>query len=156
LSTVSKRRGSFPAIFMATALLAICGLPAIGQVDCVEPATLKVSQIRGQVFDPSGVPIPGASVSLGHGNSALSNIKTNSDGSFAFTAADATYDIRVTEQGFEPLHFRLQLHREPQQLIGKRTLWVILGLPGSSCSWATTRHKEFKHLISDFRKKDQS
>ena len=57
-----------------------------GIVDCLEQKRLTVPRIRGQVFDPMGVPIPGALVSVSSETGPEMQSKTDATGQFNIKA----------------------------------------------------------------------
>ena len=66
----------------------------VAQVDSVMPNKLTASRVQGQVFDPTGVPIPGAVISfVTPGGSAL-QVKTNEEGRFCIDNASGLHTFK--------------------------------------------------------------
>ena len=59
----------------------------MAQVDCVMHKKLAVSRVQGQVYDPTGVPIPGAMISLTKDGTSSIQTKTGDDGRFRVDVA---------------------------------------------------------------------
>jgi hypothetical protein len=67
-------------------------------------AAAQTGTLHGQVQDPSGAVIPGASIALTTQNSQTQQTKSGADGRYAFHAlAPGSYAITATAKGFAPL-----------------------------------------------------
>ena len=87
----------FALAIIATAFVTTsCQLPA-------QSTPQALSTVRGEVFDPSGALVPGASVTLATGGHA-SRVKTGKDGTFSFPPVPSGFYILTVEAaGFSSL-----------------------------------------------------
>jgi hypothetical protein len=125
------------------------------QIDCIEPRPIIVNGIRGQVFDPSGVPIPNASALLLRAGKPTSKLRTDKQGRFQEASDAGTDAIQVSAPGFETLHFRIEDGSDVSRASPPKLIRIVLGLPGLNCAWATTSEKEFRREISNNNKRLQ-
>ncbi len=129
--------------------LAVCGFvflwPALApsQIDCITPAKLSVSQVRGQVFDPFGIPVSDATVSLVSRNGKSLETTSDETGRFALDAPLGLYFLKVEQQGFALSSTELYVGRNLWTTIHRQELRVMLGFAGSYCPWVTTSKREF-------------
>jgi len=117
-----------------------------GIVDCVMQPKLVVSRVQGQVFDPYGVPVPGALIALSHDGVQQAQATTDANGKFALSVPSGTYHFWAELRGFEVTTADLEVGRDVANLIHRKTLKVILGLPGMNSPWVTTSNKELKQM----------
>jgi Carboxypeptidase regulatory-like domain len=150
----ANRRDSFPAIFVKSVvvilagLLVIVGESAYPQSDCFGQRDIVVSDLCGQVFDPSGEPISSVSIAVSQNEKPIATTTTNESGSFGIQISDGTFWIKASAQGFSSSSFRVRLHRAAS---GK-PLRVILGVGiYTPCPSATLSDKEFKSLIRKYQ-----
>jgi hypothetical protein len=127
--------------------------PLPAQVDCVSPAPIQVAHVRGQVFDFSGTPVPGAPLSLSTPGEKSSQTTTNAKGNFDFHVHAGTYVLESQLGPLEAKNIELIVGKDLVNSIHPKELIVILGLRYSFCSWATTSHREFKDEISSNNKR---
>jgi hypothetical protein len=116
--------------------------PAAAQDKCPAPRNLTVSQIRGQVFDAFGIPVPGAAVLLLgiHGE-----LQTAADakGLFQLNVPPGRYVMKVDAEGFQFSTFEVKVGRNLRTILRPQKLNVILGFSGSYCPGVTTSRREF-------------
>jgi hypothetical protein len=120
---------------------------AQGIVDCVDPASLSVSRVQGQVFDPSGTVVSGVSVTLVDVRSADQRTTTDNQGRFHVDALPDQYIFNASLPPFRRASAKLAvLGRED---VGPRPgyFYVILGTGGSFCPWVTASRREFQKII---------
>lgn len=72
-------------------------------LNCTSRATAqKTGELHGQVLDPTGALVPGATVTLSSGSNVTST-KSEADGVYTFRAvAPGSYNLSVTAEGFAP------------------------------------------------------
>jgi hypothetical protein len=136
--------------FAAMALLSLTSVAAWSQVDCVEPRIITTSRIEARVFDYSGAPISGAKVTISS-EKAADTLVTDARGAFSFSGPEAKYGIQVHMNGFAPLEFQVRILKASSE---RRILALLVAgqsYTNPTCPWATTSHREFKHLIKEFQ-----
>jgi hypothetical protein len=121
---------------------------ARSQIDCVQNHTLNVREISGVVFDPSGEIVPSSTVSAIDQKGHAVTTRSGSDGKFALQVPLGRYELRAELNGFERSQVNLIVRRSIWNVLQKRRLYVILGLPGSFCPWVTVSKKDFESNIS--------
>jgi hypothetical protein len=126
---------------------------ASGQVDCFGYRKHLVSKVEGRVFDPSGIPIPKAEITLRRDSAVVSRSETDDRGRFVIKAPTGKFDLRAEARGFAEGYAILDVGHDPIHLLHRSTLWIILGVgtPGP-CPTSTTNHREFLLLIEDQKK----
>ena len=120
---------------------------AHGQVDCVEPRIISAANIQGQIFDPSGISIPEASVTILREDKEVTKLKTDKEGRFYVESREGIYRLKISAPGFEASQFRVRVRRHSLGLQRSPTIRILLGLPSLNCAWATTREKEFRREV---------
>jgi hypothetical protein len=138
---------------LAMTTLAAMGLPVQGQVDCVDPNVISVARIHGHVFDPSGIPIPTAVVSISQDEKPIATSQTGKAGDFSFRIPPGSYDVRIQAKGFDQLHFRVSNGKDVASLFRRSEIRAILSIAHGSCPWATTSNKEFQQELKISRKR---
>lgn len=128
-------------------------LHAQGIVDCVNPATLNVSRVKGQVFDPTGVVVPRVAVSLTSEQGTNLTAISDREGRFRFPAATGRYQLKSALPMFQPAAVELDVGKDAVRLINPSDIRVILGLAGSFCPWVTTSNREFQRIIRANKKR---
>jgi hypothetical protein len=118
-----------------------------GIVDCLEQKRLTVPRIRGQVFDPMGVPIPGALVSVSSETGPEMQSKTDATGQFNIKAPPGRYMLKASLPNFEVTRARLEVGTDILSLFHPTALRVILSVGSMTCPWVTTSNKEFRELV---------
>jgi hypothetical protein len=118
-----------------------------GIVDCVMQKKLLVSRVQGRVFDPSGVPVPGAQIALSREGAQQIQSKTDAKGEFTLRVPSGSYRFKAKLQGFEVTEAELEVGNDLANLARPTALKVILALPGMNCPWVTASNKEFKELV---------
>jgi hypothetical protein len=118
-----------------------------GIVDCIEQRTINVPTIRGQVFDPNGIPIPGALVSVSSEIESEIQLRTDANGQFNGNLPPGKYTLKASYPGFEITRAKLNVGRDVSSVFHPTTLRVILALGSMGCPWVTTSNKEFKQLV---------
>jgi len=155
----TQQRGFWLRCFLGGAAAVLISLPlslsahSQGIVDCVSPSHISVSRVQGQVFDPSGVAVPGVTVSLVDKRGARQEIETDSQGLFHIEALPDSYEFKAAQRSFETASAGLYiLGRED---VGPRPdyLYVVLGMGGSFCPWVTASKHEFQRIIRDNKKR---
>lgn len=134
-------------------LLLFVAAGSYSQVDCVDPNLIKVSRIHGQVFDPSGVPIPDATISLSREDKAVSTVKTGTTGDFSFKAPVGVYAVRISATGFDQLNFQVRNGADLSSLFRGSDIRAVLSIARVSCPWATTSNREFQRSLKESRKR---
>jgi hypothetical protein len=108
---------------------------------------LKVSRVQGQVFDITGNAVPGVVVSLVQDGKSTVQFRTASNGEFQFKAAPGRYVLKAVVPAFQSASVELEVGRNLGNLFHPSTLYVIFGLHGSFCPWATTNNQEFQKKV---------
>lgn len=134
-------------------LALLLSITAQAQVDCVEPNLIKVSQIHGQVFDPSGVPIPNASVRLSPEQKTLSTATTSDSGKFTFDPDPGRYDLRISARGFDSLHFQVLVRRSSPFAPQHSPIRTILSVAHISCPWGHHEQQRIPTRAENLQKK---
>jgi hypothetical protein len=119
-----------------------------GIVDCVIQPKLVVAKVHGQVFDPSGVPVPGALIVLSHDGVGQAQTTTDANGTFALNVPSGNYHFRVELRGFEVTTAELEVGRDVASFVHRKTLKVILALTAMNCPWVTTSKRELKQTVN--------
>src|SRR5262245_7470558 len=88
-------RNLFSKFFLVLAFIAICGLPAFGQ--------LTTSSLTGTVTDPTGAVVPGAAVLVKNNITGQEmTAKTNEEGVFTVPSlASGTYTATISAKNFK-------------------------------------------------------
>jgi hypothetical protein len=118
-----------------------------GIVDCVEQKILTVSRIRGQVFDATGVAVPGALVSVSSNARPEMQLRTDASGRFNFKVSSGRYMLKASCPGFEVTRAELDVGADILNLLHPTALKVILSVGSMYCPWVTASDKEFKELV---------
>jgi hypothetical protein len=118
-----------------------------GIVDCIEQKMLTVSRIRGQVFDATGVPVPGSLVSVSSETRPEMQFKTDATGQFNIKVTPGRYMLKASYPGFEVTRAELDVGPDIWSLLHPTALRVILSVGSMSCPWVTASHKEFNELV---------
>jgi len=154
-SSAYRRRGFWLRYFLdAVVLTALTSLTSPqfarsqGIVDCVCPGHVAVSRVGGRVFDPFGVAVPGAAISLVDEQGSTLQTKTDSEGRFRVAASPGKYSFKAAFPRFQTSQTELNVGEDLVGPVRQGNLWVILGLEGADCAWVTTSHKEFRQIIS--------
>jgi hypothetical protein len=116
-------------------------------IDCVMQRKLVVSWVQGQVFDPNGIPIPGAQITLNRDGLRQAQSTTDANGNFALDVPPGNYVFRAELRGFEVTTAELEVGRDIANLVRPKALKVILALSGMNCPWVTSSNKEFKEIV---------
>ncbi|MGC1159726.1 MAG: carboxypeptidase-like regulatory domain-containing protein [Acidobacteriaceae bacterium] len=123
-----------------------------GIVDCFGQGKMHASRIRGMVFDPTGVPVPGAKVLLTSAERYLApdakpafQTETDQAGRFFLKAKSGDYVLDVKSQSFVSPQVQIDLGSDLVGFVHPDNLYVMLGLSGSFCAWVTGSHREFEH-----------
>lgn len=146
-STPAPQWAHFPLVLIVGAVVMQPSLRA-QVVDCVNPASMRISRIRGQVFDPSGQPIPEANVVVLHDKKQVELAKGDSDGRFDVSVPSGEYSLKASFPHFQSLNVEVHVGADVPTIAHPTTLYVILGLAGSFCSWATISKRDFQREIS--------
>ena len=108
----------------------------------VTPAWLHAETISGTVVDPSGAVVPRAKIEISGGD-LLQPIVLASDDVGKFVSPDlkpATYSVRVTQEGFEPLVESIDLHA------GAAVVRMKLSIPNPKVNvLVTSKRMEFSN-----------
>ena len=135
-------------------LLAIVGCTCFShaQVDCFYKA-LSVSRVQGQVFDPSGLPIPATVLSLKQGGKEMTRATTDDQGRFSIRNANGKYELHTEARGFAPAFAPINVGNDFEHAFHPGKLWLILSVGATEpCPSVTTSHKQFLQTLSDYRK----
>jgi Carboxypeptidase regulatory-like domain len=118
------------------------------QSDCFGQRDITVSDLHGQVFDPSGEPISGASIAASQDEKEIATTTTNSSGNFGVEKTDGNYWLKVSAPGFSSASIRVNIRRGASA----KPIRVILGVGlYAPCPSATLSNKEFKGLIKKYQ-----
>jgi len=118
------------------------------QSDCFGQRDITLSDLHGQVFDPTGEPISGASIGVSQEEKRIGTTATNSSGNFRLEEPDGIYWIRVSAPGFSPASIRVNIRRGTSA----KPIRVMLGVGiYTPCPSATLSNKEFKGLIKKYQ-----
>jgi hypothetical protein len=112
-----------------------------------------VSRVRGRVFDPFGIVIPGVSIKLVDNQDTSLQTTSDARGYFRLAARPGEYSFKATFQPFQTSQAELDVGEDLVSLVRRSDLKVILGLGGSDCAWVTTSQKEFRQIISSNEKR---
>jgi hypothetical protein len=119
----------------------------VGIVDCIEQKTISVAKIRGQVFDPTGVPIPGAKIKVVADDKSESISNSDENGRFEINSPSGHYKLSVAFRGFETTNAELGVRPDLLSIFHSSALKVILVVGSLDCPWVTTSNKEFKEYV---------
>jgi hypothetical protein len=120
-----------------------------GIVDCVEQKTLTVPRIRGQVFDATGVPVPGALVSVSSDTRPELQLKTDASGQFNFKVSPGRYMLKASFSGFEVTRARLDVGADILNLFHPTALRVILSVGSMDCPWSQPATRNSKNSFTN-------
>lgn len=134
-------------VFVVAGLFWLTAFNVAAQVDCVSPKALKISRVQGQVFDVTGVAVPGVVVSLVQDGKPTAQVRTGASGQFQFNAAPGRYVLKAEAPAFQRSNVELIVGSDLSDVFHRNTLRIILGLGGSFCPWATTSNKEFQKIV---------
>jgi Carboxypeptidase regulatory-like domain len=140
-------KNCLPVLFVFAGLGSSVSFAQYGIVDCVMQRKLVVARVQGQVFDPSGIPVPGVLVALSRDGMQIAETTTGPNGKFALNLASGSYHFRAKLRGFEATTADLDVGRDIANLVHRKTLKVILALPAMDCPWVTTSNKELRQLV---------
>jgi hypothetical protein len=118
-----------------------------GIVDCIEQKRLAVRRVQGRVYDPNGVALEGALITLSSETEGEVQSKTNEAGEFLVRVHPGRYSFRATFPGFESTRANVEVGFDVISVVHPTALHVILALPGVNCPWVTTSNKEFKGIV---------
>jgi hypothetical protein len=125
-----------------------------GIVDCFGQGKVHSSRIKGAVFDPTGVPVPGAKVLLTPANTYLQpNVKpafeseTDKAGWFVIKAAPGDYILDIETPAFVSPQVEIDLGSDFVGLVHPDNLYAMPGLSGSFCPWVTTSQRKFDREV---------
>jgi hypothetical protein len=139
-----------PALVLVVGLGTSFSFAQYGTGDCIEQRKLAVAHVKGQVFDPHGVPVPEAVVSLWPDGRSTVQLKTDAKGFFQFKVEPGNYILKATYPGFELTTAELAVGTDILGVFHSPSLNVILALPGMNCPWVTTSNKEIKGLVRKY------
>ncbi len=158
----SRQRGFWLRCFLgviglglSSSVLSLQMAHAQGIVDCVYPGRVSVSRVRGRVFDPFGAALPGVAIKLADEQSLTLETTADGWGRFHFSASPGKYSFEATLPMFQTSRAQLIVGEDLIGLVRHSELYVILGLSGSECAWATTSQKEFKQIVSSNKKRSE-
>ena len=114
-----------------------------GIVDCFGQGKAITSRVQGMIVDPTGVPVPGARISLTAEGKPILETRSGSDGRFSLKAPAGQYIFRVDVAPFAGPEIELDLGKDLASLLHPNSMHVILGL-GSFCPWVTTSDRNLK------------
>ncbi len=132
---------------IVSALIVFGSSLLVAQVDCVQPHEIPVTQVRGQVFDPFGIPVPEATVLLVPQKGQKLQTKSDGKGRFELHAPLGHYALKVEQQGFALSSAELHVGRNLLGTIHRQELRVMLGFAGSYCPWITTSKRNFLSAV---------
>ena len=128
--------------------------PGFGIVDCIGQSKIQASRLVGTVFDPTGVPIPGAQVQLfpaaalqDPGLKPLAETTTDEAGFFRLDSKPDAYMLAVKSPAFVGPQVEIDLGKDLVSTLHPTKLYVILGLAGSFCPWVTRSKRGVEHEI---------
>jgi len=135
-------------------LLLLLSCPCFGyaQTGCVSAANLTVPTFQGRLSDIAGNPVSGAVVTLESNNGSQFKATTRANGQFRLDAPPGKYKLLAFYPSFQSISTTLTVG--PNTTASQEsTLYIILGLQGSYCSFITTSKKEFDNIIRANKKR---
>ena len=162
IAGISGQRGIWLRCFLGrmSLLLALQCLSAsqvFCQSDCIGYKNLVVSKIEGRVFDPSGVPIPNALVTVTRNADMGVSDTTDANGSFSMPSTSGEYKVHAALAGFESAFAIIEVRHGLTSIFHRKSLWLILGVGGAEpCPTSTTSRAEFLKIIDEYNKKQNS
>ena len=155
----SRQRGFWLRCFLRAALLLgatfMQDAAIADAMTCVSQRNIHVAALRGQVFDPSGVPIPGVVLTISKDGHTVSSWKSNINGGFDLKGFSGEYEIHAESPGFMPFSLSTEVGSDLSTLLHPKSLKVILGLGGTTCGFATTSQRQFKNEVKYFRSRSK-
>ncbi|HEV2174692.1 MAG TPA: carboxypeptidase-like regulatory domain-containing protein [Nitrospira sp.] len=136
-----------PVLILSAGLGSSFSFAQYGIVDCIEQKKLIVPRVQGQVFDPTGIALPDAAISLWPDGRPIVQLKSDAKGQFYFKVESGHYILKATYPGFAITTAELEVGKDVVSILHPEALRVILALPGLNCPWVTTSNKEFKELV---------
>jgi len=115
-----------------------------GIVDCFGQGRVLASRAQGMIVDPTGVPVPGARISLTAEGKPSLETRSGSDGRFLLKAPAGLYIFRVDVAQFAGPEIELDLGKDSTSLLHPNSMYVMLGLAGSFCPLVTTSDRMLK------------
>ena len=122
--------------------------------DCIGQKTVYVVDVHGKVFDPSGVPISRAIVSLLRDGKLLQETQTDDRGKFRIRRVTGWYTIQVTSSGFQDASVEIHAGPDVRANFNSGNIKVILGVGSfQPCPSATTSNRDVKKIIRAYNEK---
>ena len=119
---------------------------------CPVPPELCVKKIEGRVYGPSGIKLSQILVRLSRDGKLVAQTKTDGGGRFRFKSRPGHYDLELLFVGSTAMNLKVHVGRGYGSFFHPARLWIVLGLSGTRCGFATTNANEFKKAIKRFNK----
>jgi hypothetical protein len=117
--------------------------------DCVESVKIRVSRIRGQLFDPTGETLGQVPLSLNCESGQSLQTKTGFHGRFNFKAPAARCTFSVEFDHLEAPNTELIVRRDLWTVLRPSHIRVILGRQPSLCASVTTNERQFQNVVRE-------
>jgi len=146
--TAGLRLRCFLKVALLLALVpGVCSASVSYAATCQTPEGLGVNRIRGAVYGPSGVSLAKIPVQLSQDGSLVGKMQTDDRGRFGFTTGPGVYDLHIQFLGTKSLSLKVRVGPGHGSFFHPARLWIVLGLSGARCDFATTSGREFKDEI---------
>jgi hypothetical protein len=149
--------GPWLRCFLGVGLLSAITIPGFmataNAMTCVSSPTIQVARIRGIVFDPFGVQVPGVFLTISREGRTVASARSDRDGKFDIRVPSGDYVIHAEGEGFLPLNQPLTVSSDIASLIHQGALRIILGLGGTTCGYATTSKRQFKKEVNNLHQR---
>jgi hypothetical protein len=109
-----------------------------------------VNKLQGEVYGPSGIPLPQILILVSKDGKFVSKTKTDGSGKFEFKARAGLYDLKLQFVGSISMDLKVRVGRGHGSLFHPARLRAVLGLSGTRCGFATTNSKEFKKAMKRY------
>jgi hypothetical protein len=141
------QRGFWLRCFLGALLISTA---LVSWAQCVMP-TMRVSRVRGAVFDRTGQPIAKVEISLKQEDNVVALATTDEKGKFDVPAPPGTYWLNAKASAFAPGYARLDVGNDLIRALKPANLWMILdvGMLGDHCPFATTSRRRFEKAITN-------
>ena len=143
----------FPVLIVLAGLGCSISFAQGGIVDCVGQPEVHVANLRGGVFDPTGVGIPRVDLILKRADRVVAQTTSDQTGRFDIKIPSGEYELHVQSQHFRAIPLTVHVGIDVHSLFHPGELHWILNLAGMNCSWATTNSAAFEKEIRLFKER---
>jgi hypothetical protein len=130
---------------------------AVASYDCFYVKSTNVAHIRGEVVDPAGRPVSGATIELltQGANDALASEQSSENGQFRFDEPSGKYWVHVKAHGFQPAGLSVRVDHGFFSFFNTRRLYVVLALGGTrqACPAEITSKRKLQEYVRDHASK---